>query len=204
MNQPEFMRRFIALLRKEVRQMLRDKSNLAVGLLLPIALILLFGKRLTQFGLLQSSLIILVILRVLLAITLVLLLGKRLTQRRFLQSFILKCAALSRHCSNIVALRTRDIIFLQPANRNLSGNVKHDQQRRESLQPPAGVQLEGRAPRRALPEFRRCFLGVVHRGWKVEKREKPRPHSPARQAMGKKGQTFRPPITLPRTIRCQT
>lgn len=43
MNQPQFMRRFIALLRKEVRQMLRDKSNLAVGLLLPIALILLFG-----------------------------------------------------------------------------------------------------------------------------------------------------------------
>ena len=33
----EFVRRFIALLRKEVRQMLRDKSNLAVGLLLPIA-----------------------------------------------------------------------------------------------------------------------------------------------------------------------
>ncbi|MND75250.1 hypothetical protein D3C80_668620 [compost metagenome] len=58
------------------------------SLLLPIALILLFGKRLTQFGLLQSSLIILVILRVLLAITLVLLFGKRLTQRRFLQSFI--------------------------------------------------------------------------------------------------------------------
>ncbi|MNP70195.1 hypothetical protein D3C76_1663990 [compost metagenome] len=56
--------------------------------MLPIALILLFGKRLTQFGLLQSSLIILVILRVLLAITLVLLFGKRLTQRRFLQSFI--------------------------------------------------------------------------------------------------------------------
>jgi ABC-type multidrug transport system ATPase subunit len=43
MNHPEFMRRFIALLRKEVRQMLRDKSNLAVGLLLPIVLILLFG-----------------------------------------------------------------------------------------------------------------------------------------------------------------
>ena len=43
MRHPEFMRRFIALLRKEVRQMLRDKSNLAVGLLLPIALILLFG-----------------------------------------------------------------------------------------------------------------------------------------------------------------
>lgn len=38
-----FVRRFSALLRKEVRQMLRDKSNLAVGLLLPIALILLFG-----------------------------------------------------------------------------------------------------------------------------------------------------------------
>ena len=35
MRHPEFMRRFIALLRKEVRQMLRDKSNLAVGLLLP-------------------------------------------------------------------------------------------------------------------------------------------------------------------------
>ena len=48
MRHPEFMRRFIALLRKEVRQMLRDKSNLAVGLLLPIALILLFG-----YGLLQ-------------------------------------------------------------------------------------------------------------------------------------------------------
>jgi ABC-2 type transport system permease protein len=43
MRNPEFVRRFIALLRKEVRQMLRDKSNLAVGLLLPIALILLFG-----------------------------------------------------------------------------------------------------------------------------------------------------------------
>lgn len=38
-----FLRRFTALLRKEVRQMLRDKSNLAVGLLLPVALILLFG-----------------------------------------------------------------------------------------------------------------------------------------------------------------
>ncbi|MFT3762109.1 MAG: ABC transporter permease [Pseudoxanthomonas sp.] len=38
-----FLRRFNALLRKEVRQMLRDKSNLAVGLLLPVALILLFG-----------------------------------------------------------------------------------------------------------------------------------------------------------------
>ncbi|PZP59313.1 MAG: hypothetical protein DI546_05080 [Rhizobium sp.] len=38
-----FARRFTALLRKEVRQMLRDKSNLAVGLLLPVALILLLG-----------------------------------------------------------------------------------------------------------------------------------------------------------------
>lgn len=38
-----FMRRFLALLRKEVRQMLRDRSNMAVGLLLPAALILLFG-----------------------------------------------------------------------------------------------------------------------------------------------------------------
>jgi ABC-2 type transport system permease protein len=38
-----FKRRFTALLRKEVRQMLRDRSNLAVGLLLPLMLILLFG-----------------------------------------------------------------------------------------------------------------------------------------------------------------
>jgi len=38
-----FTRRFAALLRKEVRQVLRDKSNLAVGLLLPVMLILLFG-----------------------------------------------------------------------------------------------------------------------------------------------------------------
>lgn len=38
-----FARRFTALLRKEVRQMLRDRSNLAVGLLLPVMLILLFG-----------------------------------------------------------------------------------------------------------------------------------------------------------------
>ncbi|MGC4029008.1 MAG: ABC transporter permease [Steroidobacteraceae bacterium] len=38
-----FARRLAALLRKEVRQMLRDRSNLAVGLLLPVALILLFG-----------------------------------------------------------------------------------------------------------------------------------------------------------------
>jgi ABC-2 type transport system permease protein len=38
-----FARRFVALLRKETRQMLRDRSNLAVGLVLPVALILLFG-----------------------------------------------------------------------------------------------------------------------------------------------------------------
>lgn len=38
-----FVQRFAALLRKETRQMLRDKTNLAVGLLLPVALILLFG-----------------------------------------------------------------------------------------------------------------------------------------------------------------
>ncbi|WP_428852674.1 ABC transporter permease [Imbroritus primus] len=37
------LRRFLALLRKEMRQMVRDRSNLAVGLLLPIGLILLFG-----------------------------------------------------------------------------------------------------------------------------------------------------------------
>ena len=37
------VRRFLALLRKEMRQMMRDKSNLAVGLLLPLGLILLFG-----------------------------------------------------------------------------------------------------------------------------------------------------------------
>lgn len=37
------MNRFLALLKKEARQMLRDRSTLAVGLLLPVALILLFG-----------------------------------------------------------------------------------------------------------------------------------------------------------------
>lgn len=35
--------RFAALTRKETRQMLRDRSNLIVGLLLPVVLILLFG-----------------------------------------------------------------------------------------------------------------------------------------------------------------
>ncbi|UUJ40878.1 ABC transporter permease [Pseudomonas extremaustralis] len=38
-----FARRLVALARKETRQMLRDRSNLAVGLLLPVVLILLFG-----------------------------------------------------------------------------------------------------------------------------------------------------------------
>lgn len=38
-----FVRRLVALLRKEFRQMVRDQSNLAVGLLLPAVLILLFG-----------------------------------------------------------------------------------------------------------------------------------------------------------------
>lgn len=38
-----FAQRLAALLRKEARQMLRDKTNLAVGLLLPVVLILLFG-----------------------------------------------------------------------------------------------------------------------------------------------------------------
>jgi ABC-2 type transport system permease protein len=43
MTSSGFTRRFTALLRKEVRQLLRDSSNLAVGLLLPGVLILLFG-----------------------------------------------------------------------------------------------------------------------------------------------------------------
>jgi ABC-2 type transport system permease protein len=43
MRAPGFVRRFVALLRKETRQLLRDRSNLAVGLLLPGLLILLFG-----------------------------------------------------------------------------------------------------------------------------------------------------------------
>ncbi len=38
-----FIRRLIALIRKESRQMWRDKSNLLVGLVLPVILILLFG-----------------------------------------------------------------------------------------------------------------------------------------------------------------
>lgn len=43
MSTSTFVQRFGALLRKELRQMLRDRSNLAVGLLLPAVLILLFG-----------------------------------------------------------------------------------------------------------------------------------------------------------------
>ena len=43
MNFAGFVRRFIALVRKETRQMLRDRSNLAVGLVLPVGLVLLFG-----------------------------------------------------------------------------------------------------------------------------------------------------------------
>ncbi len=43
MTGPGFLRRLAALVRKETRQMLRDRSNLIVGLLLPVTLILLFG-----------------------------------------------------------------------------------------------------------------------------------------------------------------
>lgn len=42
-----FTTRLSALLRKEIRQMLRDRSTLLVGLMLPVALILLFGYGLT-------------------------------------------------------------------------------------------------------------------------------------------------------------
>jgi ABC-2 type transport system permease protein len=38
-----FGRRFVSLVRKETRQLLRDRSNLAVGLILPGMLIVLFG-----------------------------------------------------------------------------------------------------------------------------------------------------------------
>lgn len=38
-----FARRLFALTRKEVRQLLRDKSNLSIGLLLPVILMLIFG-----------------------------------------------------------------------------------------------------------------------------------------------------------------
>ena len=43
MSRIGFARRLLALVRKETRQMLRDRSNLMVGLLLPVVLILLFG-----------------------------------------------------------------------------------------------------------------------------------------------------------------
>lgn len=43
MKETGFVRRLVALVRKETRQMLRDRSNLAVGLVLPVVLILLFG-----------------------------------------------------------------------------------------------------------------------------------------------------------------
>ena len=38
-----FWPRLISLTRKEIRQLLRDRSNLAIGIGLPIALILIFG-----------------------------------------------------------------------------------------------------------------------------------------------------------------
>lgn len=43
MSTSGFTTRLVALTRKETRQMLRDRSNLVVGLLLPVVLILLFG-----------------------------------------------------------------------------------------------------------------------------------------------------------------
>ena len=43
MSLPVSPRRLMALIRKETRQMLRDRSNLFVGLALPVVLILLFG-----------------------------------------------------------------------------------------------------------------------------------------------------------------
>ncbi|MEP6605895.1 MAG: hypothetical protein ABJA60_07225, partial [Nitrosospira sp.] len=38
-----FWSRLISLTRKEIRQLLRDRSNLAVGIGLPILMILIFG-----------------------------------------------------------------------------------------------------------------------------------------------------------------
>ncbi|WP_198089182.1 ABC transporter permease, partial [Variovorax sp. E3] len=38
-----FWSRLISLTRKEFRQLLRDRSNLAIGILLPMVLILIFG-----------------------------------------------------------------------------------------------------------------------------------------------------------------
>lgn len=42
-----FCRRLVALTKKEMRQLLRDRSNLAIGILLPVVLILIFGYGLT-------------------------------------------------------------------------------------------------------------------------------------------------------------
>jgi ABC-2 type transport system permease protein len=46
-SQGGFWSRLVSLVRKETRQILRDRANLAFGLLLPIALILLFGYGIT-------------------------------------------------------------------------------------------------------------------------------------------------------------
>ena len=43
MNFNAFVRRLVALIGKESNQLLRDKSSMAIGLILPIILILLFG-----------------------------------------------------------------------------------------------------------------------------------------------------------------
>lgn len=43
MNRSGRRGRIQALARKETRQLLRDRSNLAIGLVLPVVLILLFG-----------------------------------------------------------------------------------------------------------------------------------------------------------------
>ncbi|MGB2973488.1 MAG: ABC transporter permease, partial [Candidatus Competibacter sp.] len=43
-----FWSRLLALTRKEIRQLLRDKSNLAIGVVLPMILILLFGYGLSM------------------------------------------------------------------------------------------------------------------------------------------------------------
>lgn len=44
---PGFARRLLSLVRKETRQLLRDRASLAFGLVLPVALILLFGYGIT-------------------------------------------------------------------------------------------------------------------------------------------------------------
>jgi ABC-2 type transport system permease protein len=43
MNAQGFVRRLLSLTRKEMRQLLRDQANMLIGLVLPIALILIFG-----------------------------------------------------------------------------------------------------------------------------------------------------------------